>query len=163
MPILEDIDRRSAVFQLIYDTCSQYAEIVNQLDLNYSNVLLHRLHNIREPLWSYFRQCCQSLEAVDSNAQFSEIFQTKNFNTMNQAEENLFFWKSTYLTWCLNCNIPIQKNVSIFRNYLRLTDLQRSGLNIVQWPIKTTFFNHLKQFGFAGTQYVFKGQIILSH
>ena len=28
---------------------------------------------------------------------------------------------------------------------------------------KTTFFNHLKQVGFAGAQYVFKGQIILSH
>ena len=104
-------------------------------------MLLHSLHNIHEPLWSYFRQCCQSLESMDSNAQFSEIFQTENFNTMNQAEENLVFWKSTYLTWCLNCDIPVWKNVSIFLNYLTLTDLQRSGLNIIQWPIYLSSIN----------------------
>ena len=85
MPYLKNIPRTNIV-QLIFDSCSLYDSIIYQETLSTEASLL--LHDIREPLWSYLRTQCQSLLPMDCNAQFSEIFQLKNWGTMNDYEKN---------------------------------------------------------------------------
>ena len=54
-----------------------------------------------EPVWIYLRTCDNSLQAVDCNAQFSEIFQSKNFGQMNNYEKNNFLSVHIILRLCV--------------------------------------------------------------
>ena len=113
----------------------QYQNVINEHVTHHPAVIPQLLHGTRDPLCSYFRTCCRSFSQMDCNAQFSEIFQTKNFTDMNAYEKEIFLTRYTYNTLCSTCDIPLTKHVTIFVNFVRYTDLLSQSMNVKDWPL----------------------------
>ena len=138
MPYLKNIPKTNIV-QLVFDSCSLYDNIIYQETL--STEASHFLHDIREPLWSYLRTQCQSLLPMDCNAQFSEIFQLKNWGTMNDYEKNLFVSTYRFETECQKCEVKLSSDTKILVQYVTLSDTQTTIENGNDWPHYITLTN----------------------
>ena len=77
LPWLSEIER-SEIFEIIYNVSNQYDNIMKTYQHGDNYVATQNLlSDVRESLWSHLRMCCNSLMPMDSNGQFSEIFQWK--------------------------------------------------------------------------------------
>ena len=140
MPLLANIENKSTVFQLIYDGSYEYDKVVQNYNYERSD-LISLLHTIREPVWSHFRNCCHSLAPMNCNAQFSEIFQFKNFMNINFHEQKLFSTVITYEKPCHTCSALLVKTLPIFVNFIRHTDVTRLQFVPMQWPLYFSSIN----------------------
>ena len=84
MPFLKHIPKND-VIQLINNSCLLYENIKEQ---HYDTDVSQLLYDVRESVWSYLRSQCMSLLPMNCHAQFSEIFQLKNFGVMNDYEKS---------------------------------------------------------------------------
>ena len=137
MPYLQGIPKTD-VLNLIYNSGLQYERIKNQSEIS---VDIHQLLNdIREPVWIYLRACCNSLQAMDCNAQFSEIFQSKTFGQLNDYEKKLFVNTYRFETVCNKCDNNLTTDSDIFVQYVTLSDVRQSTIDN-NWPQYITWTN----------------------
>ena len=81
---------------------------------------------IREPVWSYLRQRCNSIASMSAHAVFSDIFTLNTVGTMNQQLESLFLIQQKNQSVCSFCNNEIVKNTCIFVIYITCQNLGHS-------------------------------------
>ena len=124
---------RTSVVDLIYNMCSNYKLMIASAGQYELQVILNFLQTIREHVWAYFRATCPSFASMSANAQFSEIFQLKNFQ-FSETEKQLFVSSFNYDGFCVNCNIPINSKVEIFLNYVSFSDLCSHNFETDCWP-----------------------------
>ena len=86
------VDNKTSVLQLLSDALLNYYNVIEFYELNHNIPVCQLLHDIRETPWHHFRNCCRSLSVMDCNAQFSGIFQTKNFgiDSMSFFQQEIF-------------------------------------------------------------------------
>ena len=78
---------------------------------------------IREPVWSYLRQLCNSFASMSAHAVFSDIFTLNTVGTMNQQLESLFLIQQKNQSVCSSYNNEIVKNTCIFVIYITCQNL----------------------------------------
>ena len=78
--------------------------------------------------------CCNSLFPMDSNGQFSEIFQWKHFVGANNYESSIFLSSIRYSAQCVCCGSLLEKNTPIFVNYISLSQIGQYGYSSLNWP-----------------------------
>ena len=113
----------------------------NIMSANIQIETTHLLRDIREPVWSYFRSQCPSLLAMDCNAQFSEIFQSKNFGPMNDFEKTLFTSVYRFELVYERCSVNLSSDSEIFVQFVTLSDINSSGFYENNWPQYITYNN----------------------
>ena len=90
------------------------------------------LHNLREGFWEYLRSRCQSFAAMNSYAQFSEIFQHNFFSDFSIREQKVIFSKYSSGAFCSNCQINVEASSEVLINYISLDDLLHLNLAITR-------------------------------
>ena len=78
---------------------------------------------------------------MDCNAQFSEIFQSKNFGKMNDFEKTLLSSMYRFETVCEKCNINVSLDSDIFVQYVTSSDIKNSPFHENNWPQYITHTN----------------------
>ena len=71
---------RNEFFETLYEACLHLQNCNVDTDMSL----------IREPVWSYLRQLCNSFASMSAHAVFSDIFTLNTVGTMNQQLESLF-------------------------------------------------------------------------
>ena len=104
--------QRNEFFQILFETCEQLQDDV-QIDMTV----------VREPIWAYLRQHCNSFAAMSANAVFSDIFTLNTVGIMTQELKSLFVIQQNNQSICSSCNNGIVKNTSIFVLYITSSDL----------------------------------------
>lgn len=112
---LQNIERNE-FFETLYEAC---------LHLQNCNVGTD-MSLIREPVWSYLRQRCNSFASMSAHAVFSDIFTLNTVGTMNQQLESLFLIQQKNQSVCSSCNNEIVKNTCIFVIYITCQNLGHS-------------------------------------
>ena len=117
LPYLYDVPT-SGFLELIFNVSQQYDDLIKTCTssprgFNIQDLLVC----IREPLWSNLRSCCNSLVHMDNNAQFSEIFQKKNFTGAYGEQSNLFISFTLHSVQYPTCQSLLEKNTNICKLY----------------------------------------------
>ena len=101
------VDNKTSVLHLLSDALPSNDNVMEFYELNHNIPVCQLLHDIRKTVWHHFRNCCRSLSAMDCNAQFSKIFQTKNFgiDSMSFFEQEIFLTKLYHYLCKLKCTI----------------------------------------------------------
>ena len=100
--------------------------------------LCNELNIIREKAWMFLRNKCPSFSAMDSRAQFSEIFHLSAFENLSDSEKS--HEKSKLISTfdfsgiCGKRNLMPSGHSEIFVNYITLSDVQRLNLPPSCWP-----------------------------
>ena len=131
---------KSFFFQLLSNAVAQYDNLIRINSICFDGHTINLLNDIREPVWAYMRSTCNSFIQMDCNAQFSEIFQDRNF-PFNDAEKSLLQIKFNHISYCKSCEDSINVTVEVFVHYITLKDLSDTKLNSSNWPELTTLFN----------------------
>ena len=132
-PKLTDISDLTNFVQLLYNSCHFYMnrkmEVTSTGQKDYRSLAM----NVRHPIWEYVKYFCPSFRAMDSNAQFSEIFQEHVFGGLNDIEEALLKTTYSYNQECQSCNNVCDGNLSTFIQYFSWD--AELDFNICQnWP-----------------------------
>ena len=69
---------------------------------------------VREPVWVYLRQHCNSFAAMSADAVFSDIFTLDTVGMMTEELKSLFLIQQSNQSVCSSCNNAIIKNTAIF-------------------------------------------------
>ena len=104
------------------------------------------LSNIREPVWSYLRDCCPSFRNRDCNAQFSEIFSSRIFNDLTPFEKSFFQASYFYRGVCQLCNSYLVVEEYVIVSVLSITEYPQLMINQDLWPflIESQIRNSIK-------------------
>ena len=91
--------RRSEFFNLLLIVGS------TELDENFlgSDNSILTLETVREPIWAKIIEYCPSFRNRDLNAEFSEIFSSRFFNTLTPEEKDVFEFSYCMTGRCLSC------------------------------------------------------------
>ncbi len=80
---------------------------------------------------------------MDSNAQFSEIFDRQCFTNINAQEKGIFTTQYSFETNYSRCNKLLAVDSDVLVNYVTLSDLQRCRYSEMFWPVYVSL-NHSK-------------------
>ena len=72
--------------------------------------LMSTLNNIREPVWNYLINNCNSFINRSSNAQFSQVFSSNVFNSLTNDENSIFQTTYSVKGYCDTCHCDINAN-----------------------------------------------------
>ena len=100
-------------FETLYEACLHLQNCNVDTDMSL----------IREPVWSYLRQLCNSFASMSAHAVFSDIFTLNTVGTMNQQLESLFLIQQKNQSVCSSCNNEIVKNTCLFVIYITCQNL----------------------------------------
>ena len=73
---------------------------------------------IREPMWAYLRQHCNSFGSMSDDAVLSDIFTLNTVGVMTPELKPLFLIQQTDQSICTSCDNTIEKETSIFVLYI---------------------------------------------
>lgn len=73
---------------------------------------------VREPVWAYLRQHCNSFATMSADAVFSDIFTLNTVGAMTQELKSLFLIQHENRTICSLCNNTIINSTTIFVVYI---------------------------------------------
>ena len=99
---------RNEFFQTLFEACVHLQSCNVETDMTL----------IREPVWAYLRQHCNSFATMSADAVFSDIFKLSTVGVMTQELQSLFLVKERNQSVCSLCNNAIIKNTSIFVIYI---------------------------------------------
>ena len=120
---------RNEFFQTLFEACIQLENHVRQMDMT----------TIREPVWAYLRQHCNSFTTMSAHAVFSDIFRSNTVGVMTQELKSLFLIQQRNQSICSLCNNAIISNTSIFVLYITSPNLFHNQFeNYVSEAIKQT-------------------------
>ena len=114
---LKDIERNE-FFQTLFDACLQLENHDVQTEMAV----------VREPVWFYLRQHCNSFAAMSADAVFSDIFTLDTVGMMTEELKSLFLIQQSNQSVCSSCNNAIIKNTAIFVLYINSPNLPHNGL-----------------------------------
>ena len=114
---LRDIERNE-FFQTLFDACLQLENHDVQTEMAV----------VREPVWVYLRQHCNSFTAMSADAVFSDIFRLDTVGMMTEELKSLFLIQQSNQSVCSSCNNAIIKNTAIFVLYINSPNLLHNGL-----------------------------------
>ena len=109
---LKNIERNE-FFQTLFEACLQLENHDVQTEMTV----------VREPVWIYLRQHCDSFAAMSADAVFSDIFMLDTDGMMTEELKSLFFIQQSNQSICSSCNNAIIKNTSIFVLYINFPNL----------------------------------------
>lgn len=95
---------RNEFFQTLFEACVHLQSCNGETDMTL----------IREPVWVYLRQHCNSFATMSADAVFSDIFKLSTVGVMTEELQSLFLVKESNQSVCSLCNNAIIKNTSIF-------------------------------------------------
>ena len=73
---------------------------------------------VREGVWTYLRQHCNSFASMSADAVFSDIFTLNTVGVMTEELRSVFFIQQSNQSICSSCNNAIIKSTSIFVLYI---------------------------------------------
>ena len=117
--IFKDLIRhieRNEFFEILNEACFQ-------LENSYASEI--DMAAIREPVWAYLRQHCNSFATMSDHAVFSDIFTLNTVGVMTQELKRLFLIQQTDQSICTSCDSTIVKQRTIFVLY-------KSSVNMTQ-------------------------------
>ena len=132
-PLLSDL-QRSIFWDVLYAAISDYKQCISTGICSSFDDMTRMLTEIRQPVWDRLKILCPSFQQMDNNAQFSQIFQLRNFE-LTTEEKNLFLTRYSHESFCDNCQKSVTTQSDIFVHYLTLTDMLKTGVNILDWPL----------------------------
>ena len=74
----------------------------------------YELHLVRDRVWSFVREKCQSFESMDANAQFSEMFRTNVFAQLSDQQASALISVHYLSGQCYNSNHCVDNEVNFF-------------------------------------------------
>lgn len=107
---------RNEFFQTLFEACVHLQSCNVETDMTL----------IREPVWAYLRQHCNSFATMSADAVFSDIFTLNTVGIMTRQLESLFLIQQRNQSFCSLCNNEIIKNTSIFVLYITFQNLGHS-------------------------------------
>ena len=122
------------------DFNSYFVSLLKTIDQDFKNAIASRndleFRRIRVPIWNYVKLVCPSFRRMNCDAQFSEIFRSKNFapqfpgsgtesafiaSCSDKMKENFFsIYKS--IGFCSSCDKLVTVVSEVFLNYLSIQD-----------------------------------------
>ena len=100
---------RNEFFELLHEACCQLENLyASEIDMA----------AIREPVWAYLRQHCNSFATMSDHAVFSDIFTLNTVGEMTQELKPLFLIQQTDQSICTSCNNSIVKETTVFVLYI---------------------------------------------
>ena len=69
---------------------------------------------VREPVWTYLKQHCNSSAMLSADAVFSDIFTLNTVGVMSQELKSLFLVQKSNQSVCSSCNNAISNKTSSF-------------------------------------------------
>ena len=100
---------RNEFFELLHEACSQLENLsASEIDMAH----------IREPVWAYLRQHCNSFATMSDDAVFSDIVSLNTIGVMTQELKPLFLIQQTDQSICTSRSSTIVKETSIFVLYM---------------------------------------------
>lgn len=114
---LKDIERNE-FFQTLFEACLQLENHNVQTEMT----------EVREAVWVYLRQHCNSFAAMSADAVFSDIFTLNTVGMMTEELKSLFLIQQSNQSICSSCNNAIIKNTSIFVLYINSPNLPHNRL-----------------------------------
>lgn len=100
---------RNEFFEVLHEACFQLENL-------YASAI--DMAAIREPVWAYLRQHCNSFATMSDRAVFSDIFTLNTVGMMTQELKALFLIQQTDQSICTSCDNRIVKEATIFVLYL---------------------------------------------
>ena len=97
---------RNEFFEVLHEACLQLKN--SEIDMA----------AIREPVWAYLRQHCNSFATMSDHAVFSDIFTLNTVGVMTQELKPLFLIQQTDQSICTSCDNVVVKETSIFVLYI---------------------------------------------
>lgn len=119
---------QSEVLNILRQVCDLYDQILNQADGSEQD-----LCHVREIVWTFLRQHCNSFTAMDCSAQFSEIFTQRIFSNLSIFEKNQLISNFAFSALCQNCSQHSEKSVENFVYYITLSDLVNLQVQNHNW------------------------------
>ena len=99
---------RNEFFEILNEACFQ-------LENSYASEI--DMAAIREPVWAYLRQHCNSFATMSDHAVFSDIFTLNTVGVMTQELKRLFLIQQTDQSICTSCDSTIVKQRTILILY----------------------------------------------
>ena len=108
-PAFLNLSVRTEFIDLLCNALPEYSNI--------SEKNSNTLPQIREPVWYYLRQHCNSFLPRDKNACFSQIFEERTFGKLNPDEMNVFMTQRKFESNCHTCQKTVTSNLKLFLIY----------------------------------------------
>ena len=113
---------RNEFFEILFQACIQLEKYDVLTDMTV----------VREDVWTYLRQHCNSFASMSADAVFSDIF-TLNTVVMTEELKSLFLIQQSNQSICSSCNNAIIKNTSIFLLYITSLNLHYNKFEDCFW------------------------------
>ena len=119
---------QSEILNILRQVCDLYDQILNLVDGSEQD-----LYHVREFVWTFLRQHCNSFAAMDCSAQFSEIFTQRIFSNLSVFEKNQLISNFAFSALCENCSGHTEESVENFVYYITLSDLVNLQVQSHNW------------------------------
>ena len=133
---LNNSDSKSEFFERLNDCLNCYNHTLNSdTDMIVDrDQIEYELATMRQPVWDYLAQNCQSFANRDCDAQFSDIFSSAIFNNLLEKERNLFQTCYKLLGTCMACDAELLTQCTVMLNYV--SELELNSLEkFDDWPL----------------------------